>query len=195
METKLPIYQLLIDDSDSDNTKVNYVALVDMPAIESNWIAFAEQSKAKQFEFDVEKQIISGPLMIPNKLIYRNDANGEYYCLFSAEEIFKIVKKFHRNQYGNNVNIMHNAKQKVDGVYMIENFIIDSKRGINAPYGMDLPDGTWFGTYKVDNAAVWADIKEGKFKGFSVEGMFYELFNGAARLSVIEQLEKILNCN
>ena len=195
MENKLPIYQLLIDDSDFDNTKVNYVALVDMPAIESNWIAFAEQNKAKQFEFDAEKQIISGALMIPNKLIYRNDANGEYYCLFSAEEIFKIVKKFHRNQYGNNVNIMHNAQQKVDGVYMIENFIIDSKRGITAPYGMDLPDGTWFGTYKVDNAEVWADIKEGKFKGFSVEGMFYELFNGAARLSVIEQLEKILNCN
>jgi len=37
---------------------------------------------------------------------------------------------------------------------------------------MDLPDGTWVVGVKVLNPEVWADIKTGKRKGFSVEGVF-----------------------
>ena len=61
-----------------------------------------------------------------------------------------------------------------EGVYLIESFIIDSMRGIKAPEGFeDLPDGSWFISCKVDNEAIWNDyIKSGKFKGFSVEGLF-----------------------
>jgi hypothetical protein len=61
-----------------------------------------------------------------------------------------------------------------DGVYLIESFIIDSMRGIKAPEGFeDLPDGSWFISCKVDNEEIWNDyIKSGKFKGFSVEGLF-----------------------
>jgi hypothetical protein len=36
----------------------------------------------------------------------------------------------------------------------------------------DVPDGSWFGSFKVDNAEVWAEIKAGKVRGFSVEGQF-----------------------
>ena len=67
---------------------------------------------------------------------------------------------------------MHDPSQLVDGVYMFESFIINSQR-MPAPEGFeDLPDGSWFGSYKVDNEAVWNEIKAGTFKGFSVEGMF-----------------------
>jgi len=41
-----------------------------------------------------EKQIVAGPLMIPNKLIYRFDEmNGEYFVYFSEETIEKIAYK------------------------------------------------------------------------------------------------------
>jgi len=36
----------------------------------------------------------------------------------------------------------------------------------------DAPSGSWFGSFKIDNPQVWADVKAGKFSGFSVEGLF-----------------------
>ncbi len=39
---ELPVYKLVIDES--DELGVEYIALVDKPAIEKNWFAFKEQS-------------------------------------------------------------------------------------------------------------------------------------------------------
>jgi len=40
-------------------------------------------------------------------------------------------------------------------------------------YGFeDAKDGSWFGSYKVENSDVWAKVKSGEFQGFSVEGIF-----------------------
>jgi len=36
----------------------------------------------------------------------------------------------------------------------------------------DVKDGSWFGSFKVENEDVWELVKEGKLKGFSVEGVF-----------------------
>ena len=56
---------------------------------------------------------------------------------------------------------------------MFESFIVDERRGISAPKGFDnATQGSWFGSYKVDNQEVWNKIKAGEFLGFSVEGMF-----------------------
>ena len=35
-----------------------------------------------------------------------------------------------------------------------------------------MPDGSWFLTYLVDNDELWAKVKAGEWKGFSVEGFF-----------------------
>ena len=35
-----------------------------------------------------------------------------------------------------------------------------------------MPKGTWFGIMKVNNPQLWADVKAGKVKGFSIEGEF-----------------------
>lgn len=159
---------------------VDFVALVDNPAIDGIgfgsglFFAFAKEVE-KQYNFkatSLEKQIVSGPLMIPDAPIYRNDSHGEYMVEFSADSIYNIVKKFFKNQNTSNVNRMHQATDKVGDVYMIESFLIDRSR-MAPPVGFEeLPDGSWFGSYKVDNTDVWNQIKEGKFKGFSIEGMF-----------------------
>jgi hypothetical protein len=130
----------------------------------------------KSFSFKTtDKQIISGAAMIPDKPIYRRGKNGEEYnVVFSKETIQKIVERYFKNQYGTNFNLQHKKNMLADGVYLIESFIIDSERGIKTPEGFDeLPDGSWFISCKVDNEEIWNDyIKSGKFKGFSVEGLF-----------------------
>ena len=121
-----------------------------------------------------EDHIISGPLMVADMLIYRNNEQfGEHYVKFTAETIKAIAIKFSKKKYMANVNLMHDPTKRVDGVTMFESFIVDKKRGIQPMTGYsDLPDGSWFGSFYVENPKVWDMIKSGEFKGFSVEGMF-----------------------
>jgi hypothetical protein len=134
------------------------------------------ETHKKDFEFKTtDKQIISGPAMIPDQPIYRRGKDGEEYnVVFTKSTIQKIVERYFKNQYNSNFNLQHKKNMLAEGVYLIESFIIDSMRGIKAPEGFeDLPDGSWFISCKVDNEEIWNDyIKSGKFKGFSVEGLF-----------------------
>lgn len=129
-------------------------------------MAFAIQSESEH--------IITGPLMIPQQLIYRNSEQfGEHYVKFSVDTIKQIAIKFSKKGYQKNVNLMHEADMQVEGVTMFESFISDSKRGIKPMEAFkDLPDGTWFGSFYVENMKVWDLVKSGEVKGFSVEGMF-----------------------
>ena len=189
---ELPLYELVINDED-DESGVDFISLVDKPAIKRNWIAFSEQQKFS-FKSDQEKRIISGPAMIPNELIYRKDKEGkEYNVVFSEETIQKIVEKYFKSQYTTNFNLQHKKSLLAQGVYLIESFVIDEQRGINAPKGFeDLPNGSWFISCKVDNDEIWNDfIKEGVFKGFSVEGFFQEKQVKETKSEELELLEML----
>jgi hypothetical protein len=172
---ELPLYELVKQENE-DESGVDFIALVDKPAIKRNWIAFSEQIKFS-FKSDTEKRIISGPAMIPDEPIYRKDKDGnEYNVIFRKETIQKIVQKYFKQQNTSNFNLQHKKSLLAQGVYLIESFVIDNERGINAPKGFeDLPDGSWFISCKVDNDEIWNDfVKEQVFKGFSVEGLFME---------------------
>jgi hypothetical protein len=111
--------------------------------------------------------------MLADTPIYRNDQNGEYYVTFTKDTIEKIAQKFFKKGYQSNVNLMHDEALAVEGVTMYESFIVDSSRGVMAMKGFeDAPEGSWFGSFKVENESVWNKIKSGEFKGFSVEGIF-----------------------
>ena len=269
MEKKLPIFNLEITNEDDSDVEVDFVALVDRPAIEKQFLAFAEDSyndypdaavnnakralkwaeehgwgdcgeatgkiranqianrenltrdtiarisgfrrhqqnkdvpysegcgglmwdawggdaminwaerKLRQIEKqsfaiqDEDEKIISGPLMLADTPIYRNDQNGEYYVQFTKETIKQIAQKFFRKGYHQNVNLMHDSGSIVNGLTMFESWISDEKRGIKPMLGFEnVPDGSWFGSFKVENEDVWKLIKDGKVKGFSVEGVF-----------------------
>ena len=137
------------------------------------------ESKLKQIERqsfaiqDEEERIITGALMLADTPIYRNDGNGEYYVVFSKDTIKKIAQKYFKKGYQNNVNLMHDSGQVMDGVTMFESWIVDEKRGVKPMKGFeDVNDGSWFGSFKVENDDVWNMIKDGKIRGFSVEGIF-----------------------
>lgn len=166
---KLPIYTMSI--SEDGDSSVSYVALVDSPATERNWFAFRKHMK---FKVDAKRRIITGPLMVADLPIIRIGETGdEYYVVFPAAEIEKIAQKFFKQKNTSNVNMMHDPSKQVDGVHMFESFIIDEKRGNKVPAGFTgITEGTWFGSYKVDNDEVWKSVLDGTFQGYSVEGMF-----------------------
>lgn len=176
---ELPVYELKISTDINDNAEVDFVALVDKPAIERNFLAFKDEfiDPSKEIAFSIQSEdqhIISGPLMIPNKLMYRNNKKfGEHYVTFSKETVKEIAIKYAKKGYQSNVNLMHNDNSIVPGIILFESFITDKERGISPIKGFeDCEDGTWFGSFYVENKSVWQDVKDGKYKGFSVEGLF-----------------------
>lgn len=188
---ELPTYKLIINAEDQD-TGVDFIALVDEPAIERGWVAFNKQQHGFKVK-DKEKRIIAGPLMIPDMKIYRNDSNGEYNVVFDPETIELIVDKFHENGFNRNVNLMHDKSQKADGVFLNHSIIIGDL--FKAPSGYeDLPDGTWFGAMKVKNDEIWEKgVKGDYFTGFSVEGIFNMMdFRKMSQDLFINQLQEIL---
>jgi len=179
----------MVADGGEDPYKCN------MCGMENQFIVELKQidQKMSKFSSNKEKKIISGALMVADLPIYRKDEQGEYYGLFTAEDIYNIRNKFFKNNNTKSVNEMHDPNKMVEGVYMIESFIIDSKRGINTPDGLKLTDGSWFGSYKVDNEDIWNYfIKSGEFKGFSVEGVFKTTKIDAKPLSIIKQAIDII---
>ncbi len=190
---QIPVYKLKITDEDPVSG-VDYVALVDVPATEFNWVAFGKQ---KPFGFTTqnpEQRIICGALMVANLPIYRQEGDREYYVVFDKPTIKSVCYKYFRNRFTANVNVMHNPQQKVGGVYMVQSYLIDKQNGVNAPaFYPELPDGSWFGCFKVDNPQVWDNyIKTGKLQGFSVEGMFGQMHVTDASEIIIQQLIEII---
>lgn len=172
-KTNLPIYRLVISENMDSDIEVDYVALVDKPAIEKSFLAFRDAERIG-FEIQSEDQkIITGPLMLAYTPIYRSDANGEYYVMFDQETVKQIALKFFKKGYQSNVNLMHDSGRTLTGLTMFESWIKDTQRGVQAMKGFEhVPDGSWFGSFKVENNEVWDMIKSGQVKGFSVEGIF-----------------------
>lgn len=163
----------ILDIPDGDQKEFQ-IALVDEPAIESDWIAF---NKHQNFKIQSkERRIVSGYAMIADLEIPRYDERRGYYNVtFRKGNIEKIWLNFHRNNLMTNTNEMHQSGNFAEGVFVCESFIIDSERGIKAPEGFKQePDGSWFISMKVENDDVWNKVLEGTFKGFSIEGRFFE---------------------
>jgi len=132
--------------------------------------------------------------MLADTPIFRSDiTHGDYYVVFSKETIFKIVQRYFKKGYQANVNIQHNQDTKLEDVYLFESFISDKERGVMPMRGFeDAPDGSWFGSMKVDNDYAWNEVKEGNIKGFSVEGVFEYAKAERKEDRIYEEIKKIL---
>jgi|ERR1044072_4939448 hypothetical protein len=175
MEKQLPIYKCAIDEDVNSVLQVEYIALVNTPAIEKNFMAFNKERM--KFNIDNEKRIISGPAMIADMLIYRNmEPLGEFYTVFDAQTIEKVVQKFFKKGFVHNFNLDHDSDQKTNEITIFESYFINRAAGITPPAGYeDVTDGSWWVTSKVEDDAVWEKVKDGTFKGYSVEGIFKQI--------------------
>jgi hypothetical protein len=172
------------------------IALVDMPAIESDWLAFDKVKQQFQIE-SKDKRIVSGYAMIADLPIFRRDEQrGEYHVVFRKDGIKKIALNFMKNGLTKNANLNHQTGNFAEGVYVFESILIDSERGTKAPDKFEQEaDGSWFISMKVDNDEIWQQVLDGTFKGFSVEGLFEESFESQVEKLLTVYKEKIKDGN
>lgn len=166
----IPVYQALVTDEDTGMVRIS---LVDDPAVQSNFLAFDKQEKVLlYFVKDEEKRLVVGVVMRADFPIYRRDERaGEYYIIYKADTIRRMAEKYLAEGRQNTVNLMHEGPD-VEGVQLVQYFIKDTEKGI-APAGFDnIADGSLFAEFHVTSDEVWAGIKNGTYKGFSLEGFF-----------------------
>jgi len=190
---KVEVFEIVINDHDESG--VDYIALVDEPAIMKNFMAFNKQDKIQFKAADEDKRLIIGAAMIPDLKIFRTDPQrGDFYVYFSKETIRQINQKYHRKGFERNVNLMHDKDQHADGVYYVGGFITDEKMGLKDPEGFNNPEGTWYVIMKVDNDELWNNfIKTGEFKGFSVEGLFDQIPTSEEKESdILKDIDKLI---
>ena len=71
----------------------------------------------------------------------------------------------------NNTTLEH--QEFTSGVSVIESWIVeDPKQDKTALYNLNAKEGDWAVVMKIDNDAVWQDVKNGKYLGLSIEGIF-----------------------
>lgn len=169
MKKKLPVYQLTIDVE--NDAIVSAISLVDEPAIESNFLAFSKQQKL-EFKTNEELMELLGAAMISDQLIYRIDpeTGEEFNVYFSADTIRQIAQQYFKMGFQNSMNINHTAIPAHS--YIFQSYIVDKTKGMLAPKGIDVPNGSWIVGVKVTDKSVWDSIKQGKINGFSIEGLF-----------------------
>lgn len=167
----IPVFDALIGDEDTGMFKIS---LVDDPAVMSNFQAFDNKQKVQLYAVqDEEKRLVFGVVMRADFPIYRYDEKfGEYYIVYRADTIRAMAEKYLLESRQNDVNLMHEDGSDVEGVQMVQYFIKDSEKGV-APAGFDdIADGSLFAEFHVVNDDVWEEIKNGTYKGFSLEGVF-----------------------
>jgi hypothetical protein len=168
----LPLVELIIDENEATDG-IEAISLVHTPAIEENFVALSKQ-KVELKTLDEEKRIVVSLALIPDKEIYRRNSKGEEYnIVFSKETVRKASELYFKNLNNNNATLEH--EEKTDGVSVIESWIVeDVEKDKTAIYGLNAVEGSWAVVMKIDNDEVWADIKEGKYLGLSIEGRFSE---------------------
>ena len=164
-------------DEENEFSGIEAISVVENPAIEEDFIAL-KKHEVQLAEVDAEKRILMGPALIPNKKIYRTNGEEEYNIFFSEDTVKKASELFLSRGKQNNSTLEHQVD--IQGLSVVESWIIeDSQMDKSKKYGLSLPKGTWMVSVKVNNDDIWDNyVKEGKVKGFSIEGFFADKLDG-----------------
>ena len=153
---------------------IDIISAVEKPAVESTLMAFSNE-KPLMFQ-DEEKMIFYSVAMRPDKMIYRQDVNGEPANVFySADTVVKMQQDYFRNANNTATNVEHNS-ETVTGIFPFESWIVENTENDKAiAMGLDVKKGDWVMGYKVDCPDVWGKVKSGEINGLSIESTKYKL--------------------
>lgn len=154
------------------NSDVLAVSFVTEPAIEELFVAMKEDKEDMVYLSSNEKHLAYGAVLVPDKEIYRNDQSGEYTITFSKESIEKMSQNYLKFKRQDSVTLQHD--EVADNVVLVESWQkADMEKDKSVALGLnpDLPIGTWFAAFKVNDVDVWERVKSGELKGFSVEAI------------------------
>jgi hypothetical protein len=181
------IVELVIDEND-ETSGIEAISVVETPAIEENFVAL-NKHELQLKEVNKEKRILMGAALIPDKSIYRrNDKGDEYYIYFSKETVRKASELFFKRS--NHKNATYEHKQPIEGMTIVESWIVESEQDKSRFYGLNVPIGTWMVSMKVDNEEIYEKAKKGEVKGFSIEGYFADKLDMSSQ--TIEEYERQL---
>lgn len=168
MTLNLPLYNIT-PDMDDANQGMFLVSLVEEPAVEIDFLAFAKENMLFAVQ-DTDKHIVTGVSILADTPIYRRTKNGEFYVQFRKEDIPAIVEKFMQRGLSNFINIQHDETtlSNTDAV-LVESYFVNKERGIVPNEFANVTDGSWITSYKILNEDIWQQIKSGDLKGFSIE--------------------------
>lgn len=191
---ELDTIELTINEENNEDG-IYAISLVEFPAIEENFVALS-QHKVEFKTLDEDKRIVVGLALIPNKKIYRRKKDYEYNIVFSEDTVRKASELYLKSLKNNNTTLEH--KTLTSGVSVIESWIVeDEKMDKSNVYGLNATKGSWVVTMKVDNDAVWGDIKDKKYLGLSIEGIFSDNVGLSKEKTeeeiLIEKIKEILN--
>lgn len=165
------------------------ISIVDSPANGMQFITLSEQAKKIQLA-DKKKQILTGVVLVPEQLIYREFEDGTPFNIkFSEETILNLSQDFLRKGYQLNSTYNHMGSY-LDGICVVEQWIIEDPMNdkANALGFEGLPKGTWMVSMKLSDE-LWAQyIETGKAKGFSIDS-FLDLQK--VSMSIINNNKKI----
>ena len=167
---KNQIFELVIEDEETD--EVFAISLVETPAIESNFVFF-DKEEIQFAAINDEKRLLMGPILVPDKKILRMDGlNTPYFVFFKPETIKRLSEMYLQKKYTDKATLEHD--KKIEGVSLVESWVVESReKDKSSLYGLNVPVGTWMGTFKIDNEDIWQNyVKTGDVKGFSIEGLF-----------------------
>ena len=164
------LFELTIEDFEDE---VFAISLVHNPAIEALGTYFHRDEV--HFAEMKEEGLFMAPILIPNKKILRVDGSGvPYEVYFTPETVKKLAQNYLEKKYQDKVTEEH--AMDVDGVTMVESWIKESIESDKSRlYGLNVPVGSWVGTFKIDNEELRQKFREGDLRAVSIEGMFTHL--------------------
>ena len=147
------------------------VSLVKNPALEMTMVKFSEEKETPLYFANEEKREIFSVAMSPDKLIYRNNIQGEPANVFyTAETIEKFQQNYFRTNANSGTNIDH-AEFNTEGVFPFESWIVANPANDKSnELGLVTKKGDLVMGFKVDNDEVWQQCKDGNLDGLSIEG-------------------------
>jgi len=175
-KSKLPVFYLNIDENIIDSG-VSAISFVDTPATTEEWYKFNKLNDHNRLLFVTteEKRIITGPVMLAETEILRfSDIIGYYKVKFSESTILKMVIKYFKENKIHNVNEDHNSDKQVNGVYMVESYIVGDN--VKSMLYKDVKKGSWIASFYISDEEYWEELKSKDFTGFSLEGKFIEQY-------------------
>lgn len=184
----MKIVELILDEEEM-MAGVQAISIVEYPAIEENFVKLSKDQEIKLAEVDSERRILMGPALIPNKTIYRKNGEDEFYIYFSKDTIRKVSEMFLTKGNQNKSTLEHQID--LQGLSVVESWIVESEQDKSRSFGMDVPSGTWMVSMKVYNDDVWEKyVKTGKVKGFSIEGYFADKVNMNKQVDLEEIIDE-----
>ena len=193
MENKELLVELTVNEL--EETGIDIISFVESPAIESNFMYFSKSKKQNFSAIDSEARIVVGAAMLANDKIVREDASGApYFVYFSEATVRKCQELFFKSGKTKSTNVDHNQVKTNNGVTVIESWIVENPEMDKSKHlgYTDIPKGSWFVAYKVDDDELWEKVKSGEVQGFSVEGVFTQTVIDE-EVNVEEEMSAILN--